>query len=124
MNFWEFMKLLESIFTKNKCDIIPNEGNFNTFLAMRYITFFHPSLCDYMNQSINRYKTYYNFLTPNEGYNFLKNIIPKLPWHKIKYISKGSSEKMKERGLTNTKIKQIASYLEISEREVYQILTK
>ena len=123
MNFDEFFPLLKSLFTKKQCDISPTAENFNTFLATRYISFYHPSLCEILNESINKFKINAMFNDPQEGYNFLKALIPKLPYKHIKYIKKEAVKKQREKEISDETITKLANYLEISTREVRKILT-
>lgn len=122
MNFDEFYPLLKSIFTKKDCDIMPCTDNFNVYLATRYISFYHPSLCEVLNESINKFKINSMFNEPEEGYKFLKALIPKLPYKHIKYIKKESVKKQRDKNISDETIAKIADYLEISRREVRAIL--
>lgn len=122
MIFDDFFQLLKSIFTKKQCNIIPTAENFNTYLATRYISFYHPNLCEILNESINKYKINVNFNDPEDGYKFLMKLIPKLPYKHIKYEKKRASSEMKKRNISDESIKKIAEYLEISQREVRNIL--
>ena len=117
MNFDEFYPLLKSIFTKKDCNITPCIDNFNVYLATRYISFYHPSLCEVLNESINKFKINSMFNEPEEGYKFLKALIPKLPYKHIKYIKKENSK-----NISDEFVAKIANYLEISQREVRSIL--
>ena len=122
MNFDEFFLLLKTIFTKDDCDVVPCAENFNVYLAARYISFYHPSLCEVLNESINKYKINAMFNDSEEGYKFLKGLIPKLPYRHIKYIKKESVKKQREKEISDEVIAKIANYLEISQREVRNIL--
>lgn len=122
MNFDEFYPLLKSIFTKKDCDIMPCADNFNVYLATRYISFYHPSLCELLNESINKFKINSIFNEPEEGYKFLKALIPKLPFKHIKYIKKESVKNLQDKNISNEIVVKIANYLEISQREVRDML--
>lgn len=122
-NFDEFFPLLKSIFTKKKCDIVPCADNFNVYLATRYISFYHPSLCEILNESINKFDINKMFNEPEDGYKFLMALIPKLQYKHIKYIKKESVKKQRENHIDDAVIAKIANYLEISQREVRKILT-
>lgn len=124
MNFNEFFSLLKSIFTKEKCEIKPTEENFNVYMILRYISFYHPTICIYINETFNNYNVFSKFLSPEDVYKYLKAIIPKLPYTKISYIKKPTTQKLKKRNIDNSKIEKLASYFEISKREVRDILTK
>ena len=122
MNFDEFYPLLKSIFTKKDCDITPCAENFNVYLATRYISFYHPSLCEVLNESVNKFKINSMFNEPEEGYKFLKALIPKLPYKHIKYIKKESVKNQRDKNISDETIAKIADYLEISRREVRAVL--
>ena len=122
MNFDEFFPLLKSIFTKNNCNIMPTAENFNTYLAVRYISFYHPSLCEILNESINKFKINSMFNDAEDGYNFLKALIPKLPYKHIKYIKKESVQNQRNKNISDEVIAKIANHLEVSRREVRHIL--
>ena len=122
MNFDEFFPLLKSIFTKKDCGIIPTSENFNVYLATRYISFYHPSLCEILNESVNKFKINSRFNEPEDGYKFLQALIPKLPYKHIKYIKKESIKNIRDKNITDDTISKLASYLEISTREVRQLL--
>lgn len=122
MNFDEFFPLLKSLFTKKQCDISPTSENFNTFLATRYISFYHPSLCEILNESINKFKINAMFNEPHDGYDFLMALIPKLPYKHIKYIKKEAVKKQREKAIADESVTKLANHLEISTREVRNIL--
>lgn len=122
MNFDEFFPLLKSIFTKKNCNIMPTAENFNTYLAVRYISFYHPSLCEILNETVNKFKINSMFNDPEEGYNFLKSLIPKLPYKHIKYIKKESVQNQRNKNISDETIAKLANYLEISRREIRHIL--
>ena len=124
MNFNEFFSLLKSIFTKERCEIKPTEENFNVYMILRYISFYHPTICIYINETFNNYNVFSKFLSPEDAYKYLKVIIPKLPYTKISYINKPTTQKLKKRNIDDSKIEKLASYFEISKREVRDILTK
>ena len=123
MNFNEFFLLLKSIFTKKDCGITPTAENFNTYLAVRYISFYHPSLCELLNESINNFKINSLFNEPQDGYNFLLASIPKLPYKHIEYIKKQAVKNQRDKNIPDETILKIANYLEISQREVRNLLT-
>lgn len=122
MNFDEFFPLLKSIFTKKSCNITPTADNFSVYLAVRYISFYHPSLCEILNESVNKFKINSMFNEPDEGYKFLKALIPKLPYKHIKYIKKESVKNQRDKNITDETVTKLANYLEISSREVRHIL--
>lgn len=122
MNFDEFYPLLKSIFTKKDCGITPCADNFNVYLATRYISFYHPSLCEVLNESVNKFKINSLFNDPEEGYKFLKALIPKLPYKHIKYIKKEAVKNQREKNISDEVVAKIANHLEISQREVRTML--
>lgn len=122
INFDEFFPLLKSIFTKEKCDIVPNIDNFNVYLATRYISFYHPSLCEILNESINNFDINKMFNDPSEGYAFLMSLIPKLPYKHIKYIKKEVVKKQRDLHIDDMTIVKLANHFEISQREIRKIL--
>ena len=101
---------------------MPCADNFNVYLATRYISFYHPSLCELLNESINKFKINSMFNEPEEGYKFLKALIPKLPFKHIKYIKKESVKNLQDKNISNEIVVKIANYLEISQREVRDML--
>ena len=88
-------------------------------MAARYVSFYHPSLNELLNETLNNYKINQLFLNPEDGYKFLKGLIPKLPYKHIKYIKKESVQKQREMGIDDDTIRKIANYLEISTREIH-----
>jgi hypothetical protein len=62
------------------------------------------------------------FNEPQEGYDFLMALIPKLPYKHIKYIRKEAVKKQREKAIADDSISKLANYLEISTREVRNIL--
>lgn len=62
------------------------------------------------------------FNEPDEGYKFLKALIPKLPYKHIKYIKKESVKNQRDKNITDETVTKLANYLEISSREVRHIL--
>ena len=101
---------------------MPTVENFNVYLATRYISFYHPSLCEALNETINKYKINANFNDPEDGYKFLMGLIPKLPYKHIKYEKKQSVSHQREKNISDETIKKFADYLELSQREIRNIL--
>lgn len=122
MKFDEFFILLKSIFDKSKVDIEPSNDNFNLYLAMRYISFYNPAFCQLMNETANMFKINTHFSSPADGYNFLKALLPKTPYKKIKYVKKQSSKNQIEKNISNETLLKIANHLEISTKEVRNLL--
>ena len=123
MKFDEFFILLKSIFDKSEVDIEPSNDNFNLYLAMRYISFYNPAFCHLMNETANTFKINAQFLTPTDGYNFLKALLPKVPNKKIKYIKKQSSKAQINKNISNEMLLKVANHLELSTREIRNLLS-
>ena len=123
MNFQQFFALLRSIFTKEVLDIEPTDENFPLYLANRYISFFHPNLCIFIDDAMNRYDKAQLLLEPKLAYKTLRAIIPKLPYSRIDYVKKPASERVKNTSVSDEQLKQLADLLEISKREVLSYLT-
>ena len=122
MNWQEFFILLRSLFTKEVVSINPTEENFPLFLVNRYISFYHPNLCIFVDDVLNRYDNVQSFLDPAAAYKTLRAVIPKLPYTKISYVKKCVSEHAKNKDVSNEQLKQLADLLEISKREVLSYL--
>lgn len=122
MKFDEFFILLKSIFDKTEVDIEPSTDNFNLYLAMRYISFYNPAFCQLMNETANIYKINGQFPAPIDGYKFLKALLPKVPYKKIKYIKKQTSKNQIDKNISNETVLKLADYYEISSREIRTLL--
>jgi hypothetical protein len=122
MKFDEFFILLKSIFDKSEVDIEPSNDNFNLYLAMRYVSFYNPAFCQLMNETANTFKINAQFSTPVDGYKFLKSLLPKVPYKKIKYVKKQSSKNQIDKNISNEMLSKLANHLELSTREVRNLL--
>lgn len=118
--FSEFNELLKTIFTKEEPSIVPADDNFPTYLALRYISFYHPKLALFVNQTLNNYELIQNIPDQVEAYKLIKAVIPKAPWHFIKYVGKKKSKTQYQEGVKEEDIKRFAELLEISTREIRQ----
>lgn len=118
--FPEFQSLLKSIFTKEDADVVPEMGNFPTYLALRYISFYHPKLALFVNETLNNYDLMQSMPDQVDVYKLIKAVIPKAPWRFIKYASKKKSKTQYKEGVSEEQLKQFAELLEISTREVRQ----
>jgi hypothetical protein len=101
------------LFNKKKVNNI-NEGEtqFNLFMVNRWCSMYSSDLVKILNETSNVYgKT---FLTKQEQYDFLLNILPKVKKRRINYIKKNREEKKEE----NTEIQNLAKFSELSEKEV------
>ena len=123
MNFQQFFILLKSLFTKEVVDIEPTDENFPLYLVNRYISFYHPNLCIFIDNTTNRYDNAQSFLDPAIAYKTLCAMLPKLPFTRIDYVKKRVSERAQNKGVTNEQLKQLADLLEISKREVLNYLS-
>lgn len=118
MNFAEFFILLRCLLTKEDLGIKPSDENFSTYLAMRYVSFVHPNMCVYVDEVVNDYKKYQMAADPKNGFEFLKAILPKLPYRKINYIKKPITTAVNKQEISDEELKHLAELLEISKREV------
>jgi hypothetical protein len=122
MNFDEFFLLLKSILDKSESGVQPSNENFSLYLATRYLSFYHPGLCDLLNESVNKFKINSKFATPEDGFNFLKALLPKLKYKHIKYIKKQAVKNQRDKNISDETVTKLANYLEISRREVRHLL--
>lgn len=120
----EFFALLKSLFTKEAVDIKPTDKNFNPYLVRRYVSFYHPMMLDFMALTVNDTKVFNMNDDPEVFYKSLKAMMPKLPFTKINYIKKPVSNKLKSDDDLNDKVTHIASYMEISRREVLDYIAE
>lgn len=121
-NFQDFFELLKCIITKKERTLAVDDNSFSVFLANRYLSFLHPEICKLLAQTTNIYG-----VAPEDvedAYNMLNAIIPKLPYTKIDYVSKPSSQKQKNLGIDDEKLGEMASYLELGKNEVRNILAR
>lgn len=118
--FSEFNELLKSIFTKEEVHVVPEIANFPTYLALKYISFYHPKLALFVNQTLNNYELMQNMPDQVEVYKLIKAVIPKAPWHFIKYIGKKKSKTQYQEGIKEEDIKHLAELMEVSTREIRQ----
>lgn len=121
-NFPEFFELLRSIVSKTETEIVPTDENFDMYLATRYLSFIHPEICKMLATCVNKHGFVNDLDNATECFNALKAIIPKMPYPKIKYISKPSSKKMRERGIDEETLKTIAYNMELGRREVSNLI--
>lgn len=121
-NFEEFYKLLNSLYTKEDVPIKPSSDNFNVFLVNRYISMYHPKMCVFVNETMNNYEMMQNITDIDTIYKMYKAVIPKLPPTKTKYIKRPISKAQQKNEVTENDIKQFATLLEISTREVRDYL--
>ena len=99
-------------------DNVDNESGYNLYMLNRWLSMYSTSIATIINLTTNRY--YSIFETKRESYNFMLKMLPRVKPRRINYIKK----KQKTKDETKDVIKQLASHLEISEREInYYIST-
>jgi hypothetical protein len=92
---------------------LPFEG-YIPFLINRWLSFINPSICSAVNESVNSLGN----IDKEQHYRLLLRLYPKSKVPYIKYIKKVKEEKTEE----NDKVTLLASNMEMSEREVKQLL--
>lgn len=122
MNFPEFYKVLKHIMTKEELDIQINEDNFNLFMILRYLSFYHPNICKLINETVNKYDIQSAYLKAEDGYNLIYNMIPKLPYKFIKYVKKPSVKNLRDKEISDEDVENLARLFEVSTREVRNML--
>jgi len=101
------------LFNKKKLNTI-NEGEtqFNYYMVARWCSMYSTDIAQILNETTNVYGK--AFLTKQEQYEFLLNILPKVKKKRINYLKKNKEEKIQE----NLDIKNISKFSELSEREI------
>lgn len=107
---------------KNDLDVQINEDNFNLFMIDRYLSFYHPNICKLINETLNKYDIHNMYLNPEDGYKFVYNMIPKLPYKFIKYIKKPAVKNLRDNNISDEDVKNLAALFEVSTREVRAML--
>ena len=92
---------------------LPLEG-YIPFLINRWLAFISPQICGAINESTNTLGN----IDKEQHYKLLLRLYPKSKVPFIKYIKKVKEEKTKE----DDKVTLLASNMEMSEREVKQLL--
>ena len=118
MTIFDFIN--DILFKKNgdMLDNVDNESGYNLYMLNRWLSMYSTSIATIINLTTNRY--YSIFETKRESYNFMLKMLPRVKPRRINYIKK----KQKTKDETKDVIKQLASHLEISEREInYYIST-
>ena len=105
------------LFNKKKLNTI-NEGEtqFNYYMVARWCSMYSPDICEILNETTNFYGK--SFITKQEQYEFLLNILPKVKKKRINYFKKNKEEKIEE----NSEINNLAKVLELSRREVKEYI--
>jgi hypothetical protein len=106
---FEFVKDI----TTYKNGNLPLES-YNVFLINRWLSFVNPQICSAINESTNALGN----IDKEQHYKLLLKLYPKSKVPFIKYIKKVKEEKTKE----DDKTSLLASNMEMSEREVKQLL--
>lgn len=122
MNFPEFYKVLKHIINKEKLDINITEENFNLFMINRYLSFYHPNICKLINEYSNNYDIHNMYLKPQDGFDFINAIIPKLPYKFIQYVKKPSVSNLRKNDISDEEVENLASVMEMSKREIRNML--
>ena len=92
---------------------LPLEG-YIPYLINRWLAFVSPQICSAINESVNALGN----VDKEQHYKLLLKLYPKSKVPFIKYIKKIKEEKTKE----DHKVSLLASNMEMSEREVKQLL--
>lgn len=121
-NFNQFYKLLDSIFTKKDAGIEPDETNFNLYLMNRYCSFYHPVICQLINDTTNVYGFVNNPDDDSESYKVLRAVIPKLSRQRIEYVSKPSTKNQNLNGISDEELTYLSEYYELGKRELREML--
>ena len=92
---------------------LPLEG-YISYLINRWLSFIAPPICSAINESVNALGN----IDKEQHYKLLLKLYPKSKVPFIKYVKKIKEEKTKE----DDKISLLASNMEMSEREIKQLL--
>jgi CRISPR/Cas system-associated exonuclease Cas4 (RecB family) len=102
---------------KPKYQLLPSD-DFVPYMVQRWLSMVHPSYCSLMNDIYNDKIS--AFMDEQQLYDFLKCIIPKKAANQIKYIKKSkAAEKSKHENV----IEELANSLELSKKEVMEMLS-
>ena len=80
-NIFDYIRSI--LFTKKKIEINNEENTFNLFLINRWISMYSPEMCFYINEIAN--KNLLKIFSSIQQYNYLFNIIYKMPYKKMNY---------------------------------------
>lgn len=103
------------LYTKNRIELnCDEESQFNSFMCNRWISFYSPELCSFINETGNKHATL--FQSKQEQFNYYFNLLPTLKFKKINYIKKVKKEEEKEEILVPEFIskKEYLEYVELS----------
>lgn len=90
---------------------------FNPYMVQRWISMESPESCDMVNLLYNRRQT--GFADNQMVHDYLRLVLPKRSRHKISYLKK---EKITEKSKNDAAITLAASVLEISKKEVMELV--
>jgi len=83
------------LYTKKEIELnCDEESQFNSFMCNRWISFYSPELCMYINETGNKHISLYQ--TKQEQFDYYFNILPQLKFKKINYIKKIKKEEEKD----------------------------
>lgn len=116
-NFQEFYELLKCLMTKQYPKFEVNDNNFSMFLVNRYISFYNPVMCQYINSIANK-NGLLDVTNSRACFEYLFYSLPKMPYKFIKYIKKGVSDIARNKNITEEDIASLSYYHDISKREV------
>lgn len=75
------------LYSKKKIELnCDEESQFNSFMCNRWISFYSPELCHYVNETANRQIS--QFYSKQDQYDYYFNVLPQLKFKKINYIKK------------------------------------
>jgi hypothetical protein len=94
---------------------IDYSSNYNIYLINRWLSMYSPDLCNIVNSTVN---TFGKYLSKQEHYNLLYNLIGKCSKKKINYIKKAKQNSKDDLESIN----EIADMLEISPREAKELI--
>lgn len=103
------------LYTKRKIELnCDEESQFNSFMCNRWISFYSPELCSFINETGNKHVTL--FQSKQEQFDYYFNLLPTLKFKKINYIKKVKKEEEKEETLVPEFIskKEYLEYVELS----------
>lgn len=87
-----FQYLNSILYSKKKIDLnCDDEQQFNYFMINRWTSMYSKEVCNYINNTSNKYWSLFTDKKPQ--YNYLYNVIPKIKFKKINYIKKTKKDK-------------------------------
>lgn len=115
-----FDQLNDLVFTKeHKCMTnIDHESDYSPYMINRWISMYSPDMAHVINNTVNW--LYPIFETKSDHYNFLHAVIPRSQRKRINYIKKRKPDKDEDGDEHD--VEMLAKNLELSQREVQQML--